>query len=297
MAGWDKRTKSEYQLKVEADRDAQPMVTRCAVDGCDWRVEATVGECREQARAHREAEHPELLVAKKRTGKAPKVRREQTGEDKLILRALESNRRRSPSAENRGRAVLLTSEHVEEAHRRNLAGESLAAIIRDSLTVWGYGSEKAAAVALRRELAKHGLESVRHKTVRLSEPQRAVRTTPARRDTGPRRAGHHQGGNFTRGAERRGRAGSEPLIVTPARAEACRRLYEARIPVAAIADLVFERWGYACAKSCETAIYRQIKNLGADLRGNVRACVPDLNRREVLELLEAADEPSIRAVA
>jgi hypothetical protein len=37
-------------------RDAQPMTAACLF--CDWTLDATVGECRDAVRAHRELEHP-----------------------------------------------------------------------------------------------------------------------------------------------------------------------------------------------------------------------------------------------
>lgn len=54
---------AEERRALEQERqDAQPMTAGCAVEGCGWSHEGTVGECRNLARAHRESEHP-LLVS------------------------------------------------------------------------------------------------------------------------------------------------------------------------------------------------------------------------------------------
>lgn len=55
------KTSAELRAESEARRDAQPMSTRCAVDGCGWTITATAGECRDEAAAHRQAAHPELV--------------------------------------------------------------------------------------------------------------------------------------------------------------------------------------------------------------------------------------------
>lgn len=53
-------TMAEIDARLQEVMDRKPMVSRCGVDGCGWRVEGAAGWCRDEARAHREAAHPEI---------------------------------------------------------------------------------------------------------------------------------------------------------------------------------------------------------------------------------------------
>lgn len=55
------KTAEEMRADQDARRDAAPMVTSCAADGCPWTHTGTAGECRAEAATHRADVHPELV--------------------------------------------------------------------------------------------------------------------------------------------------------------------------------------------------------------------------------------------
>jgi hypothetical protein len=57
------------QLLGTYDRTAT--ITRCAVDGCDWKHEGSAAEGRQAAAAHRAETHPELAARGRRRRRRP----------------------------------------------------------------------------------------------------------------------------------------------------------------------------------------------------------------------------------
>jgi hypothetical protein len=56
---WAKAKKKQAE-EVQAWAGVQPLTVRCAL--CPWHFTSTADRAREQARAHREQKHPELIA-------------------------------------------------------------------------------------------------------------------------------------------------------------------------------------------------------------------------------------------
>lgn len=55
---------ADFRATLAANRDAQPLVTRCG--HCDWTHEGTAGDGRTEAHKHRLEQHPELANVRPR---------------------------------------------------------------------------------------------------------------------------------------------------------------------------------------------------------------------------------------
>jgi hypothetical protein len=141
------RPESDFERQMREARDAQPMISRCAVAGCGFHVAGTAGECREAALAHRRTEHPRL----RRNGINPKPKakpaHEQTAKDRRILADLAERRR----------GGRITAERLAAARARYALGESQMAIARLVFAEWGYKTVAACQAAISREFRRVGV--------------------------------------------------------------------------------------------------------------------------------------------
>lgn len=251
------RAESDNDRRVREWRDAQPMVTRCAVDGCDFRVEGSALECREAAHAHRLAKHRGVVLERGVRRRKKAQRAEQTAEDRKIIAGIAA----------RAAGGLMTPARVSEAVRRHNGGETQMAIARAVFAEWGYKTPVTCQVAISKALRSLGIKGRRG---RPAAARPAVERLPA---------------------PRWGK-------LTSARTTACRRLYEAGISAGAISELMWQRYGYGSRESCRSAILDRLRRDGVELRANtVQIAIPELNRREAIEILEAAEATGLSKAA
>jgi hypothetical protein len=75
-------------------------------------------------------------------------------------------------------------------------------------------------------------------------------------------------------------------------------LYEAGISAGGIADLIWETYGYSNQNSCRVALRDRLRRDGVTMRPNtVQIAIPDLNRREAVAILAAAERSTLDEAA
>jgi len=108
----------EMRLAEQALADAKPTTSSCMF--CDWTHEGTALECREEAKAHREREHPEACIRRPRRRRMTRKRELRTASEQEQIR-IDTQEARRVRHEREQAEMLAKVERGRERDRAALA--------------------------------------------------------------------------------------------------------------------------------------------------------------------------------
>lgn len=271
MSRWPK--KSSDEKRHDAWLASQETTTRCAF--CDWEFVGSAEDGQAASVEHRRETHPDRVTYKRPNPHSLCKRDGCT----------------APRVDTAGRYAGLCAKHRERAKadaelerraRADRRPRRVSSSTRALLT-----SEMVAEGRRRHEAGEsiHSIATLFHREWGYSSEKSCAIALRA--------AIERAGGKVTKRPWKSSR-------ITPARVEVIRKVIAANVNVHAFSELVFERWDYASARTAEASIYDQCRRHAIELPRRRRPVVPELNRREVMALLDEADgaaKPAAPALA